>query len=91
MLLPLTTTFVAGKSNRATLQRQQALGTNIVRGTSVPNAALTRALQKALAAHPRFFGVAALGSHGCVRSATEDAEKMFEWAPVGTKVLVERA
>lgn len=39
----------------------------------------------------RFFGVTSLGSHGCVRLSSEDAETIFEWAPIGTRVHVELA
>jgi lipoprotein-anchoring transpeptidase ErfK/SrfK len=33
-------------------------------------------------------GFGAVGSHGCVRLAEEDAAALFEWAPIGTPVWV---
>jgi lipoprotein-anchoring transpeptidase ErfK/SrfK len=29
-----------------------------------------------------------IGSHGCVRLASEDAEALFQWTPIGTNVRV---
>jgi lipoprotein-anchoring transpeptidase ErfK/SrfK len=37
----------------------------------------------------RYLGVTSLGSHGCVRLASDNAATMFEWTPVGTKVYVQ--
>ena len=34
------------------------------------------------------FGSAVIGSHGCVRLDEENAKKLFEWAPIGTPVIV---
>jgi lipoprotein-anchoring transpeptidase ErfK/SrfK len=34
------------------------------------------------------FGSAVVGSHGCVRLDKENAEKLFNWAPMGTPVFV---
>lgn len=36
----------------------------------------------------RVFGVP--GSHGCVNMTNEDAKWIYEWAPLGTKVIVHR-
>ena len=34
------------------------------------------------------LGADRLGSHGCVRVSMEDAKKLFEWAPSGTRVKI---
>lgn len=39
----------------------------------------------------RYFGITSLGSHGCVRLASSDAETIFKWAPAGITVCVESA
>jgi lipoprotein-anchoring transpeptidase ErfK/SrfK len=38
----------------------------------------------------KYAGLDYFGSHGCVRLAGEDAEALFDWAPVGTPVDVRR-
>jgi lipoprotein-anchoring transpeptidase ErfK/SrfK len=54
-----------------------------------------KAIHESMAVGPtsylRYLGVTSLGSHGCVRLASKDAEVIFNWAPVGTQVSVELA
>jgi len=33
---------------------------------------------------------AKIGSHGCVNLRQEDAKKLYDWAKIGTKVIVHR-
>lgn len=36
----------------------------------------------------KYFGIEAIGSHGCVRLAEEDAKWLFDWTPLHTPVHV---
>lgn len=37
----------------------------------------------------KYFGIGAVGSHGCVRLSKSDATTLFKWTPLGTPVKVE--
>jgi lipoprotein-anchoring transpeptidase ErfK/SrfK len=36
----------------------------------------------------KYFGIGAVGSHGCVRLSQSDATTLFQWTPLGTEVVV---
>lgn len=41
-----------------------------------------------LTSFAKYFGINALGSHGCVRLSHEDAAVLFDWTPLHTPVKV---
>jgi len=42
----------------------------------------------AITSFAKYFGINALGSHGCVRLSHEDAVALFQWAPLHTSVEI---
>ncbi len=59
-------------------------------GYSIPNVPWTMYFYQGYALHgaPWNHNLGHPGSHGCVNMSVEDAEWLFNWAPVGTPVLI---
>ena len=44
----------------------------------------------AVTSFAKYFGINALGSHGCVRLSSSDAAKLFNWTPLHTPVEIKK-
>lgn len=44
-----------------------------------------------LTSYLKVAGVNSLGSHGCVRLSEADAKSLFNWAPIGTTIVISQA
>ena len=50
--------------------------------------AIHQAYAVTLTSWAKYFGIGAIGSHGCVRLSESNATTLFKWAQIGTEVEV---